>query len=786
MSCLFYILWILYGTVFFVRYSAAQTGNSSFPRTSYTYHLDSGLPSTWYNNNSVIMDGGKKMRVILVIQGYNRKIGFYCGFYSDGSSNFYSLSVVAVAVAVADGVGDHNVVWSTDRNSFVKENASLQLTRDEGLVLRDSNGDVVWSANKSGKPVVGMNLTEAGNLVLFGNEGTVLWQSFDHPRDTLLIGQKLYKDQKLVPSFFSTKGSNSPFFAALTTAPYFSAFFNTSDGQFLMYYQLALNNNSRNHSVLQYGKAEQKEFVANMGTYSKSSNLLESIVFVKLDQGGRLKTYTYNPMSSSTHIVDMVSQECQNSSAPHLLKEVRDITYPDISNADIEVVPTRTIDDCRKACLQNCSCIAFVFRNGKDISEGSCYMPSEIYSTEHNSTGQSNSLAFIKVLNTNGEPVAPSSSWTARHRKELIIIITASTSGGVAMIVVVFLVMSPKNQKEDDGEENLKQALGMPSRFSLEELLIATENFKETLGVGGFGSVFKGILAENGTRIAVKHLDKMSQGMREFLAEVETIGNLHHFNLVRLVGFCAEKSCRLLVYEYMSNGSLNNWIFNPNQSQYLDWQTRMNIILDIAKGLAYLHEECRQKIIHLDIKPHNILLDEEFHAKVSDFGLSKLIERDESQVLIPMRGTPGYLAPELQKSIVTVKADVYSFGIVVLEIVSRRRNVDSSRSESSFHLLEMLQKKAEEDNLIEVVEDLDEDMLNNREDVIKMIRIGAWCLQNDHTKRPSMSTVVKVLEGLLEVDPGISYKFSHAMAFASDANDHNTVAPQASFLSAPR
>ena len=265
-----------------------------------------------------------------------------------------------------------------------------------------------------------------------------------------------------------------------------------------------------------------------------------------------------------------------------------------------------------------------------------------------------------------------------------------------------------------------------------------------------------------------------------------TIGSIHHFNLVRLVGFCAEKSFKLLVYEYMSNGSLDNWIFNRDESHCLDWKTRKKIILDIAKGLSKYHEDCRHKIIHLDVKPYNILLDENFSAKVSDFGLSKLIERDESQIMTPMRGTLGYLAPELQRSIVTVKADVYSYGIVILEILSKRRNVDRSRPESSFHLLTMLQRKAEENQLIEIVEDLDEEMQNNREEVVRMIRIAAWCLQNDHTKRPSMSTVVKVLEGIMEVELNISYKFVHAMASASIANDHITVAPQASVLSAPR
>ncbi|PON96481.1 Serine/threonine protein kinase [Trema orientale] len=263
--------------------------------------------------------------------------------------------------------------------------------------------------------------------------------------------------------------------------------------------------------------------------------------------------------------------------------------------------------------------------------------------------------------------------------------------------------------------------------------------------------------------------------MREFLAEVETIGSLRHFSLVRLVGYFAEKSCSLLAYEYMSNGSLDKWIFNrAGEARSLDWRTRKTVILDIAQGLAYLHGDCRQTIINLDIKPHNILLDENFNAKVSDFGLSKLMKRDESQVLLPMRGTPGYVAPELQQSAVTVKVDVYSFGIAILEIVSKRRNVDSSQSESSFHLLEMLQKKAKEDRLIDIVEYLEEDMRNNTEEL------------NNHKKRPSMSSVVKVLEGVMEVEPNISYTSHHAKGSTSVANDHITVAPQGSVLCAPR
>ncbi|PON39237.1 GPCR kinase [Parasponia andersonii] len=447
--------------------------------------------------------------------------------------------------------------------------------------------------------------------------------------------------------------------------------------------------------------------------------------------------------------------------------------YSDFNGTNAATKSIATLSGCQKACMQNCSCSTALFSYDNGVSNGNCYISSHIFPRGGTPINYNNSLAFIK---------APPPTLLLRHRKKLAPKkISASAAGGLiilVLIVLIYTVVSRKHGLDNNGEDNLKQVPGMPLRFSFEELEIATESFKETLGCGGFGSVFKGVLA-NGTMVAVKRLDKMSQDMREFLAEVETIGRIHHFNLKNLAGF--------LVYEYMSNGSLDNWIFRTDQSHCLDWQTRKKVILNIAKGLAYyVHEDCRQKIIHLDIKPHNILLDGSFNPKVSDFGLSKLIERDESQVLIPMRGTPGYLAPELQRAILTVKADVYSFGIVVLEIVSKRRNVDSSRSESSFHLLEMLQKKAEEDQLIDIVEDLDEEMENNREEVERMIRTGAWCLQNNHKKRPLMSTVVKVLEGVMEVEPNISFKFSHAMASASIANDHITVAPQASILSGPR
>ncbi|XP_058095520.1 G-type lectin S-receptor-like serine/threonine-protein kinase SD2-5 [Magnolia sinica] len=328
----------------------------------------------------------------------------------------------------------------------------------------------------------------------------------------------------------------------------------------------------------------------------------------------------------------------------------------------------------------------------------------------------------------------------------------------------------------------------MPQRFSYEDLRVATDDFREKLGEGGFGSVFKGIL-EDGTNIAAKQMEKIGQGMKEFLAEVETIGNIHHFNLVQLIGFCAERSRQLLVYEYMSNGSLVHWIFNRNMNPVPDWQSRKKIILDIAKGLAYLHEDCRQRIVHLDIEAQNILLDDNFNAKVSDFGLSKLMDRDQSQVQTTMRGTPGYLAPEWQQLRITLKVDIYSFGIVVLEIVCGRKNLDRSRSVQSKHLLRLLQEKAKENCLIDIIDGSSANMELHREEAMKMIKLAAWCLQDDHTRRPLMSMVVKVLDGAMEVEPEISYRFSNAMAHNSTTSaDFHLLSdpPQASVLSAPR
>ncbi|PKI72674.1 hypothetical protein CRG98_006925 [Punica granatum] len=291
----------------------------------------------------------------------------------------------------------------------------------------------------------------------------------------------------------------------------------------------------------------------------------------------------------------------------------------------------------------------------------------------------------------------------------------------------------------------------MPVRFSYSDLSQATRNFSTKVGQGGFGSVYQGVLPD-GTRLAVKKLEGIGQGKKEFRAEVSTIGSTHHVHLVKLKGFCAERAHRLLVYEFMSNGSLDRWIFKNNeQGAPLDWDTRYGIALGTAKGLAYLHEECEGKIVHCDIKPENVLLDDNFVAKVSDFGLAKLMSREESLVYTTLRGTRGYLAPEwITNNPISEKSDVYSYGMVLLEIIGGRKNYDPKESPEKAHFPSYAFKMLEEGKATEIVDPRME-VAESDERVIASIKVALWCIQDEMYLRPPMTRVVQMLEGLCDV-----------------------------------
>lgn len=270
------------------------------------------------------------------------------------------------------------------------------------------------------------------------------------------------------------------------------------------------------------------------------------------------------------------------------------------------------------------------------------------------------------------------------------------------------------------------------------------------MGGGSFSSVFKGALP-NSTAIAVKKLEGLGQGEKQFRAEVSTLGMIQHVNLVRLRGFCSEGCAKLLVYDFMPNGSLDHHLFQKKYA-VLDWKTRYTIALGTAKGLDYLHEKCRHRIIHCDIKPANVLLDADLCPKLADFGLAKLMGHEFSKVLTSMKGTIGYLAPEWISGLpITAKADVYSYGMMLLEIISGKRNTNQSQDGTIVSLPFWAASKLNEGEVLSI---LDNSLKGNADmdELDRACRVACWCIQEHEASRPSMGEVVQILEGVLQID----------------------------------
>ncbi|OIT04675.1 PREDICTED: rust resistance kinase Lr10-like [Nicotiana attenuata] len=291
----------------------------------------------------------------------------------------------------------------------------------------------------------------------------------------------------------------------------------------------------------------------------------------------------------------------------------------------------------------------------------------------------------------------------------------------------------------------------VPIKYSYSEIKKMTNKFKEKLGEGAYGTVFKGKL-RSGPFVAVKMMHKSMTSGQEFISEVSTIGRIHHVNVVQLIGFCVEGSKRALVYEFMPNGSLDKYIFPQEGIVSLSYKQMFEISLGVARGIDYLHRGCDMQILHFDIKPHNILLDEDFNPKISDFGLAKLYPTDDSIVsLTAARGTMGYMAPELfYKNIggVSYKADVYSYGMLLMEMAGRRKNLNPFADHlSQIYFPTWVYDQFNEGNDIEMQNANEED----RRMVKNMMIVALWCIQMKPADRPAMNKVVEMLEGDVEL-----------------------------------
>ncbi|XAR56453.1 Non-specific serine/threonine protein kinase [Bertholletia excelsa] len=748
------------------------------PLTLKAYDSDfpsANVSSSWENNPSIKtgtteFSDGSILRPILLTYNYSRSyppLGL--GFFTNTSINPRPKSF-------------YLILWCANRDNPVGKNATLDFIAEGDLILKDSDGRHVWSTGTYGFSVERMELTLRGNLVLLNRSGGIVWQSSDHPTDTWLPNQKIFIGRSLVarisPSNLSTgiyslSVKNNGVWANLVSShpkPYAIL---TSDVQtglgswsfgddsainaYGTYLQFELGNKhddfryivmKPNGHLILYRVEKVGGFGFPVTPYLDVLNGFDfaddcsyptvcghygvCVGGVQCRCPGEAGKLNYFRLVSESQ-PNLGCQEITPLSCKLDSQSQNFVTLVNSSYYDYEPVLSNVdVDRCKKKCLENCSCKGALF---EPILNFTLFiqMPSQGPETRRPPPGQ-----------VQPNPNRPS---------YLVQVMVPSIMGGLVLVIFIagicYFYRTPKKLKRADHlEEGDDQVIETLTRFSFEDLRSNTNNFQTKLGRGGFGTVFEGVLRD-GTKVAVKCLDSVGQGRREFLAEVNTIGKVNHFNLVRLIGYCAKQSNKLLVYEYMCNGSLDKWIFNLDRAQTLQWKTRQKIIHGVAKGLEYLHECCSTKIIHFDIKPQNILLDEHFNAKISDFGLAKLIDRDQSLVLTRLKGTPGYLAPELfGVAHISVKADVYSFGIVILEIVCGRKNLDQTKCTP---LIYKVREKAEKDRLCDLINEHDEDMHRHIEEAIRMIKIALWCLQT-HDRRPSMSLIVKILEGSVELN----------------------------------
>ncbi|KAE8688252.1 hypothetical protein F3Y22_tig00110988pilonHSYRG00160 [Hibiscus syriacus] len=454
--------------------------------------------------------------------------------------------------------GRPQVVWTANWNRRVGENATLKYNQGGSLCSIDEHNEI-WSAYPSGMSnVVGMSIDECGNMMIFNESSQPVWESFQYPTDTLLMGQVITADQQLTSRTISFHARQCLFKLSLNARAIVALSAGDEPTQYL----------TKGEMGFYYQTEELTEMLA-MENYlllaKQIRRMLDSTEAVRSDRTGP-DGKDYFTLKDYQH--------------PHL--GCREITPP------IALQGLYTEKICKQACNDNTTCKAAFIVSKEIANEGSCYMYSD---------SQMLSLMGNPHENTNFR----SYSWGKTPLAVYSFLIT------VIVLVAVCFLLWKKINCACVRRKHLKSLIsGSLIRFSYSEMSFATAKFSTRLGTGGFGVVYKGVL-KDGTLVAVKRLENTGQGgIEEFLAEVNTLGNRHHINLVKLIGFCVEKSHRILVYEYMSKGSLDKWIFHGNSSIYLDWKTRKKIVLNTAKGLAYIHGDCRQRIAHLDVKPQNI------------------------------------------------------------------------------------------------------------------------------------------------------------------------------------
>ncbi|XP_056167526.1 G-type lectin S-receptor-like serine/threonine-protein kinase SD2-5 isoform X2 [Syzygium oleosum] len=717
---------------------------------------------------------------------------FSLGFYTGVDVTTFVLNIIHINSSQA--------IWTANRGQLVGSSDKLVFD-DNGNVYLKKGNELVWSTGTAGKKVTAMELMDSGNLVLLGENEAILWQSFSSPTDTLVSGQEFAEGMKL--KSFPNGNNMSVYLDIVLGDLILFAGYHTPQ----TYWSMKGDSRRTNVTNSTNGSVHSAVLVSNSWNfYDQNKTLLWRFVFSDnshpnalwaaiLGPNGMITFVNLQKGKSATAEATRIPQNlcsvpeyckpyeicyfgswCQcppalnGSCRPQPLSSCSS-SYSSIDFAYIGekldyfalgfITPSlkSTVNACIEACRSNCSCNVLLFNS----SSGDCFLFDQIGNFERSDAGLNGYVSYMKVSNTSG---TKSSKKKKNYAIVIAVIIIATVAVIAGLAYIGFRYHQKKKSLLDYPEETLEEdnffdsLSSMPIRFTYGDLSRATKNFSSKIGQGGFGSVYLGVLAD-GTHLAVKKLEGIGQGKKEFRAEVSIIGSIHHVHLVKLKGFCAEGVHRLLVYEFMGKGSLDKWISKKcDASKILDWNTRFNIALGTAKGLAYLHEECEVKIVHCDIKPENVLLDDNFVAKVSDFGLAKLMSREESLVYTTLRGTRGYLAPEwITNNPISEKSDVYSYGMVLLEIIGGRKNYDPAESSEKAHFPSYAFKMLEEGKPEKILDsrlEFDE----NDERIVDAIKVALWCVQDEMHLRPPMTKVVQMLEGLCAIPhPPISSQF---------------------------
>ncbi|KAH9717695.1 non-specific serine/threonine protein kinase [Citrus sinensis] len=592
------------------------------------------------------------------------------------------------------------------------------------VLLRNSNDEVQSINEPTQSRAVAASMLDSGNFVLYDSSSRIVWASFDRPTDTLLVGQKLATDSGLYSSVSLT---------------------NQSIGNFKLWMQSDGNLNAFPLRSIQEGK---------YGYWSSYTSGAEHNATLNLDQDGTLYLGNSTGLSSKILWVAIVEEDhcavkgtCGLNSYCSLNGTGIDCFCPP---GFIYIDPEKPQEGCKlNSTIEDC----LEDKSGNNYTISlleNTYWERDEYDIVTRTSEEACSRACLEdcgdgVINKTTKKIGREFLVVGIVLMALSLIIFMST----LYLAYAYQIWSNKIISRQVSSPNVVEEINLRS-FSYEQLVLATKNFEEEIGRGGSGRVYKGSI-NSGKEVAVKKLIKMvEEGESEFRNEMKIIGRTHHKNLVQLVGFCTEGSNGLLVYEFMKNGSLANLLFTSEQRP--SWNERRRIALEIAKGIHYLHDECETRIIHCDIKPQNILMDESWTAKISDFGLSKLLKPDQTRTYTILRGTRGYRAPEWHSnnSPITVKSDVYSFGVMLLEIVCCRKNMDETLRDEEVVLIDWAYhcyEAGEVQNLVIEADHVD------MEELEKMVKIGLWCVETEFSLRPTMKQVILMMEGFVATPP---------------------------------